>query len=98
MKLEEWYGKQTDDIWEHSFGVTIETLDNPGWSVVIDLVDTDMEGKKFTRVEVENSDEDWIHCWVKINKFEGRGGMHNLSTIIAVFRYWTENTEGRLFT
>jgi hypothetical protein len=27
--LEQWYQQQCDDEWEHHYGVTIETLDNP---------------------------------------------------------------------
>ncbi len=39
-ELQRWYLAQCNDDWEHSYGVTIETLDNPGWSVHIDLADT----------------------------------------------------------
>ena len=30
--LQGWYMAHCDDDWEHSFGVTIETIDNPGWN------------------------------------------------------------------
>jgi hypothetical protein len=35
--LEQWYQEQCDGDWEHHCGVTIETLDNPGWLVQADL-------------------------------------------------------------
>ncbi|MGW1432997.1 Imm53 family immunity protein [Streptomyces sp. NPDC002431] len=41
--LQGWYSAQCDEDWEHEWGVRINTLDNPGWSVRIDLEDTDLE-------------------------------------------------------
>jgi hypothetical protein len=29
--LQAWYAEQCDGDWEHQFGVSVETLDNPGW-------------------------------------------------------------------
>ncbi|WP_203237204.1 Imm53 family immunity protein [Streptomyces gilvosporeus] len=31
--LTAWYTSQCDGGWEHEYGIRIETLDNPGWSV-----------------------------------------------------------------
>lgn len=39
--LEAWYQQNCDGYWEHSYGIEIETLDNPGWHVKIDLRETD---------------------------------------------------------
>ncbi|MCM2498968.1 immunity 53 family protein [Neorhizobium galegae] len=36
-----WYEAQCDGAWEHGFGASIDTLDNPGWSLKIDLAGTD---------------------------------------------------------
>ena len=36
-KLQSWYQAQCDEDWEHGEGITIETLDNPGWSLEIAL-------------------------------------------------------------
>jgi len=49
--LSQWYLSQCDNNWEHSFGVKVDTLDNPGWSLKIDLTDTEMRGRDFGRVE-----------------------------------------------
>jgi Immunity protein 53 len=35
--LEDWYETQCDGDWEHQHGLKIDTLDNPGWQVQIDL-------------------------------------------------------------
>ena len=44
--LQDWYLAQCNGDWEHEFGIKIDTLDNPGWSVVIDLLGTNYENKK----------------------------------------------------
>jgi len=31
--IQSWYRDQVNGEWEHTSGVTIETLDNPGWMV-----------------------------------------------------------------
>jgi len=45
--LEDWYEKQCDGSWEHDSGIKIQTLDNPGWLVNINLVNTDLANKSF---------------------------------------------------
>ena len=42
--LQDWYKNQCNDEWEHDYGITIGTLDNPGWDVKIDLIGTSLEG------------------------------------------------------
>jgi hypothetical protein len=29
--LDDWYQSRCDGLWEHRYGVTVETCDNPGW-------------------------------------------------------------------
>jgi len=93
-RLQDWYIQQCDGDWEHSYGVRIETLDNPGWNLEIDLVDTQLEGKPFEPVnygmfdEVETSGNEWIFCKVEDNKFSAGGGPHKLNEIINVFLHW----------
>ncbi len=89
--LEEWYKSQCVNDWQHFYGVKIETLDNPGWSVTIDLADTALEDKTFEEYEVTNSDDDWIHCRVKAEHFEGFGDPSKLKEIILKFMEWTQN-------
>ncbi|MEU1470579.1 Imm53 family immunity protein [Streptomyces sp. NPDC005761] len=38
--LQHWYASHGDGGWEHEWGVTIGTLDNPGWTVMISLEET----------------------------------------------------------
>lgn len=88
--LEEWYSSQCDGDWEHSYGLKIDTLDNPGWFVSISLLETDLEYKQFEPVVTERSEIDWIQCKINKGHFEGAGGPSNLEEIITVFKNWVE--------
>ena len=39
-RLSAWYAKHCNGDWEHSDGVKIETLDNPGWLAKVDIAST----------------------------------------------------------
>jgi hypothetical protein len=65
-ELQEWYISQCNEYWEHEFGVNISTLDNPGWTLDIDLQGTDIEEKLFTACsygvgdDAEESGHEWL--------------------------------------
>ncbi len=85
--LQSWFANNCDGEWEHQRGVKIETIDNPGWSVHIDLKGKAVEAVKFDRVE-RGSGGDWIVCDVRDGVFEGFGGPGNLVDILDVFVSW----------
>lgn len=89
-RLEAWYAAECNGEWEHTYGIVIETLDNPGWRLRVDLTETTLQDKGFTAVARERSPEDWIDCRVKNSAFEGAGGVSNLEEIIAIFLAWAE--------
>lgn len=89
--LQEWYSKNCDGYWEHSYGVKIDTLDNPGWSVVIDIRETKLADRPFDLVSRDGSETDWILCRVVEGKFLGDGGPLNLEEILEKFRAWVES-------
>lgn len=89
--LQEWYIAQCDGDWEHSYGIRIETLDNPGWRVEIDVAETSLSELVVEGVLVERSENDWIHCELKDQKFRGAAGPRGLREIISVFRRHVEN-------
>ncbi len=84
--LQEFYLSKCDGEWEHGTGLTISTLDNPGWSIDFDLEGTPLQSKEFKPVKIERNEDDWIHCRVQANLFQGRGGPKNLTELITVFR------------
>lgn len=89
--LEEWYKSNCDGDWEHMYGVKIDTVDNPGWYVTIDLADTEMENKVFSKIIIDNSDDDWIICFVEKGQFKGSGDPNKLEEIIKVFKEWVDS-------
>lgn len=97
-----WYLRQCDGEWEHSYGVKLETLDNPGWRLRIALRETPLHGRPFTRIEhgeIAAHLEEWqeVGSWwvVEVNDdmFEANCGPLDLHAVIALFRKWVEAPE-----
>lgn len=86
--LERWYRAQCNGYWEHANGITIETLDSPGWLVSIDLSETPLEHQAMQPVRRERSDKDWMVCMVEHNRFRGQGDSTKLREILEVFSTW----------
>jgi hypothetical protein len=92
--LETWYAGNCDGDWEHELGVRLGTLDNPGWLLDIDLEGTPLQGRAFSRVQEDRTENDWVRCWVEANVFKGRGGPRNLGDLLRIFTSWTEAESG----
>jgi hypothetical protein len=93
--LQKWYSNHCNGDWEHGNSVHIGTLDNPGWSISINLDDTELESKLFLKIKIERSETDWLTCFVENKKFEGRCGPYNLLEVLHIFRDWVENSDER---
>ncbi len=52
-RLASWCASQCDGDWEHQQGIKIGPLDNPGWSVKIDLTDTELAEESFDEFKEE---------------------------------------------
>jgi hypothetical protein len=78
-RLETWYLSNCDGDWEHQFGVEIETLDNPGWRVKIDVTNTELESAPFSTREEGFSDQvGWLRCWKTDAEFHAVCGPERL--------------------
>jgi Immunity protein 53 len=88
LGLERWYADQCDGEWEHDYGVTIGTLDNPGWTVRIDLTGTGLSDRGHERVEDHRSDEDWLVAWRDEHHWHAACGAHNLAEALSAFLAW----------
>lgn len=89
-RVQRWYSARCDGDWEHTWGVTIETLDNPGWRVKVDLRHTPLEGRSFSPVSDVADERAWLDCRVSEASFVGAGGPHMLSAVLGVFLRWAE--------
>lgn len=86
-----WLCVWCDEDWEHSHGVSIQTLvDGPGWSLVVDLEDTALEAVPLQKAGLKRAADDWIEIWVTEKQFHGRGGIWNLDELVETFRLWVQ--------
>jgi hypothetical protein len=92
--LQEWFKSQCNGEWEHSYGIHIATLDNPGWEVRVDIAQA-MDVSEIELLSSEKSDDDWIHCKVANGIFSGYGDAKKLSDILQVLRNFVELSAGR---
>lgn len=89
--LQKWYHNHCNGDWEHDKRICIKTIDNPGWSISINLLDTDLENKVFKKINLSRNEHDWVFSEIRDHSFEGRGGPMNLIEILNIFRKWSEN-------
>ena len=88
--IQRWYAAQCDGDWEHNFGLSIQTMDNPGWSVKVNLEDTLLENLPFEAVYVGDGSGIWLSCHVKKCFFVGYGDPSQLSRILEIFLTWAK--------
>lgn len=97
--LTRWYASQCNGSWEHQNGVKLDTLDNPGWILTINLEETDLENRPFelqrNGTEPEAYDPtnvaSWWICRVENKEFIATCGPHDLPAIISIFRDWADH-------
>lgn len=85
-----WYATHCDGKWEHQFGVRIETLDNPGWIVEVDLTETELAERSYASRTVNRSQRDWLNCKVENQRFIGAGDVTKLTELIREFLSFAE--------
>ncbi len=96
-ELEEWYFSQCNEDWEHTYGIEIGTLDNPGWFLKVHITDTNMEEMKYEGFsygvgdDADASGNDWIITKLEDGKFVGYGGPYKLNELIKLFLKWVKN-------
>ena len=101
-RLMRWYASHCDGEWEHAYGITIETLDNPGWRIKIDLKDTGLDPNSFQPV-VEGEDDgnhrddgSQIGPWLTTHTDEGLWtaacSPDNLARVLELFLDWAETS------
>lgn len=89
-RLMKWYATHCDGKWEHQFGVRIETLDNPGWIVEVDLTETELAERSYASRTVNRSQRDWLNCKVENQRFIGAGDVTKLTELIREFLSFAE--------
>ena len=91
--LSDWYLAQCDGDWEHRWGLSITTLDNPGLALKVNLAGTPLEELEFDRVDVEMDTEDrWYTCWKEDSEFHGAGAPTRIEDVIECFLGWASRS------
>lgn len=79
------YARHCNDDWEHRYGVRIETVDNPGWLVEIDLAGTALADAAFDEVRFdEGEDGDWYTVHGQERKLAAAGSPDRLGTLLCL--------------
>ena len=89
--LQQWYSAQCDGDWEHGFGIKIDTLDNPGWALTVNLEGTLLEEKLFPEINIKENRRSWLYCSVKDRLFIGRGDPSRLEEMLTIFITWAQS-------
>ncbi len=84
-RLQAWFAQQCNGEWEHTYGVAIETVDNPGWVVTIDLAGTRCAHIVSSQRRIERTTSDWCQTEIAASQFVGAGGPLNLEEVIEEF-------------
>jgi len=91
QRLTDWYAQQCDGQWEHGYGFAIGTLDNPGVRFSVELLGTYLESAIYEEKKVDYDTNDrWMICCRRENKFEGRGAPSRLEDIVEEFLRWAD--------
>lgn len=97
--LQAWYSQQCNGKWEHAHGISIESLDNPGWLVKIDLAGTELHSRPFQQI-ADRVDAHhfplgprWLHCYVEEGTWNGAGDETKLSVILQTFLSWAAKSD-----
>ena len=91
-RLQQWYASMCNGDREHTYGVFISNIDNPDWSLKVELKDTYLHDVEFKELKIQRTDEnDRILCKVEKGNFQGYGGPFNLGELTGVFLNWAED-------
>ena len=69
----------------------IQTLDNPGWRLVIDLEQTGKVDQSFKTIKIDyENDEKWIFIEKENNQLKGACGSMQLNNLMSLVADWLE--------
>lgn len=95
--LAAWYAAQCDGTWEHRRGVSVQSTDNPGWWVKIDLEGTRLARRVFPAIAVGIDGQghpvgsQWLSCSVTDGTWNGAGDETRLQEIVERFLIWVDS-------
>lgn len=95
-RLGDWLSRRCDGDWEHHKGVTITSLDNPGWWVKIDVDGTPLAHRPFEAL-ADGVDAQrvpratrWMCCHLDGTVWNGACDPTRLDEVLEIFLAWVE--------
>ena len=82
--IQGWFASQCDGVWEHSFGIEVLNIDNPGCKLKINGASL----KRAGFVSLERNESDWIRVTMTDMEFVGYGGTENLKELMSLAVNW----------
>jgi hypothetical protein len=93
--LQNWYLSRCDGDWEHENSIKIHTVDNPGWSIKIDIDENDIKNAIPWKL-FENSPNDWFGYKIENSYFKAAGDATKLEFLLQLFKDFIEQGEQAL--
>src|SRR5262249_4459082 len=91
QRLIDWYLRHCNGDWEHSFGFTIDTLDNPGVRIKVDLQETELSYAPFLELKDKyDSPDHWLICRRTDTIFEAFGAPTRVEDMLRIFADWAD--------
>lgn len=82
-----WYQSKCDGVWEHSYGFSLDNIDNPGWCIKI----TGENNKKVLSITSDIDTEDfWLSITSNENSFIGYSGILSFDRLLEYVVEWLE--------
>lgn len=88
--LQDWYLRGSDGELEPTYDIQIDTLEEPGWSLCIQLDGTALAGRALPEMAIERTQSDWIHAWTDDHALHIDCGPLNLTEAIKTFTSWAQ--------
>lgn len=89
--LDSWYKSNCDGDWEHYYGIKIVTVDNPGWSLTIDLKNSNADLSEINWRLIEFTSVAWVGFEIMDDVFRCSSIPNNLELLIFIFKTLVEN-------
>ncbi len=91
--IQAWYSENADLAFEKKQRIKVETLENPGWYIEIDLRNTYLDGVSFDMIEFDDDKNDWLQCFIRDNTFVGAGDANKLNHLLKAFHLFALSSE-----
>ncbi len=91
--IQNWFKENCDGKWEQGEGILINTLENPGWEVEIDISNTSIANIDLSWILNENGKHDWYGVKIENQKFNASGDAGKLEFLLNLFREMIEKIE-----